>query len=93
MRKGIRITEHAKFQMNRRGITEMFVLKVVKNPEQKTKLRSKRCICQSRYFNKSEEREMLVRVVVEQTNDDLKVITAYKTSRVDKYWGRGGSIK
>ena len=30
---------------------------------------------------------MLLRVIVEPAGDSLKVISVYKTSKIDKYWG------
>jgi hypothetical protein len=38
-----------------------------------------------RYFDPVLKREMLLRVVVEETIGETSVVTVYKTSRMDKY--------
>jgi len=40
-----------------------------------------------RYFDEILETEMLLRVVVEETDMDLTVVTRYKTSKLAKYEG------
>ena len=49
-----------------------------------------RVIIQNRYFDKTENREMLLRVIGLETSDEFKVITLYKTSKIKKYWIGGG---
>jgi hypothetical protein len=44
-----------------------------------------------RYFDDTLSRQMLLRVVIEETASELVVVTAYKTSQVEKYLkGAGG---
>jgi len=50
------------------------------------KLVKERRICQSKYFDSGTGKEMLLRVICEERNTLFSVITAYKTSRIDKYW-------
>lgn len=38
-----------------------------------------------RYFDQIIQREMLLRVIVEQTVGETVVVTVYKTSRIDRY--------
>lgn len=38
-----------------------------------------------RYFDRRLGREMLLRVIIEETEAELVVVTTYKTSQVDKY--------
>jgi len=38
-----------------------------------------------RYFDAILQQEMLLRVVVEDTENELVVITLYKTSQIDRY--------
>ena len=38
-----------------------------------------------RYFDRTLQREMLLRVIVEETTDEIVVVTIYKTSQIDKY--------
>ena len=35
-------------------------------------------------------KEMLLRVVVESSKGAFKVISVYKTSKIDRYWMKGG---
>ena len=42
-----------------------------------------------RYFDDRFEQEMLVRALVEETAQELVVITVYITSKVDKYMEKG----
>jgi hypothetical protein len=51
------ISDHAKFQMKRRGISE-----------------------------NEEIKHYLVRVVVDSRAEPPKVVTVYRTSRIEKYW-------
>jgi hypothetical protein len=84
--KKIQITEHAIFEMKRRRISKDLVLKVVRYPEQRIRLKTKRQICQCKYLDGIEKKQMLVRVVIEEINETVKIITAYKTSKIQKYW-------
>ncbi|MFQ5924812.1 MAG: DUF4258 domain-containing protein [Dehalococcoidia bacterium] len=83
------ITEHAWFEMNRRQVSEDHVRSVAENPQQTLTIGGGRVVHQSRYFDPAEAREMLLRVVAEEREDDFYVITVYKTSKIDKYWHRG----
>ena len=47
----------------------------------------RRRIFMRRYFDEILETEMLLRVVVEETDMDLTVVTLYKTSKFAKYEG------
>jgi hypothetical protein len=82
------ISDHAKFQMKRRGISENMVDTVLKNPEQVIESISGRKILQSRFsFSEREEiKHHLVRVVVDSRAEPPKVVTVYRTSRIEKYW-------
>jgi hypothetical protein len=84
--KKIQFTDHAKFEMKRRRIKEKIVEEIVRNPAQVIDLKEGRCICQARYFNGFEQKEMLLRIVIEETIREINVITAYKTSKFHKYW-------
>lgn len=44
-----------------------------------------RRVLMRRYADAGLQREMLLRIVVEETADEIVVVTLYKTSRVDKY--------
>ena len=38
-----------------------------------------------RYFDALLQQEMLLRIVVEETEDETVVVTLYKTSQIDRY--------
>ena len=80
------ISDHAKFEMLRRQLSEETVKNVAQNPQQVVKLSKERRVCQSKDYDSNEGKEMLVRVVCEKRNDLLFVVTAYRTSKIDKYW-------
>jgi hypothetical protein len=81
------ITEHARFEMGRRGIPEELVESVVSSPEQCCTVRPGRIIMQSRVVRAS--RTFLVRVVVDTDMNPQEVVTAYLTSKIGKYWRQG----
>lgn len=93
MRKKIQLTEHAKFEIRRRRINEKLIKEIVLNPSQFSELKRGRQICQAKYFDEFVQKEMLLRVITEETPSGIKVITAYKTSKVDKYWKKRGPRK
>ena len=80
------IKEHARFEAWRRGITEEFIRFVIKNPQQKLSAKNERIIIQNRYYDKIENKEMLIRVIGVETSEEFIIITAYKTSKINKYW-------
>jgi hypothetical protein len=86
MGTGIRyvLTEHAKRGMNRRGITEDEVIRVVQSPEQVEDVRPGRKVFQSRVSRGG--RIYLLRVFVDVDRDPPEVVTAYRTSKIAKYW-------
>lgn len=84
------ISDHARFEIARRKLSEEMVRTIAQNPQQVIKLRKERKVCQSKYFNSTEGREMLLRVICEERHNMLFVITAYRASRIDKYWAKEG---
>ncbi len=82
----ITFTDHARFEMNRRQISEELVKSVIKNSEQRYIARKGRVVLQSKYKNSIEQKEMLLRVICKEVNEVFIVITAYKTSKIEKYW-------
>ena len=80
------ISDHARFQIVRRQLSEEVVTSVAQNPQQVVKLKKERKVCQNKYYDSAEGREMLLRVICEERHDLLFVVTAYRTSRIDKYW-------
>ena len=81
------ITPHALFEMKRRRLSEEVVRKVLADPEQRIKVRPGRHVLQSRVS--MEGQTYLVRVVVDIEATPVEVVTAYRTSKVEKYWRNG----
>ena len=84
--RSVVISDHARFEMDRRQIREEDVRKVALSPEQVVSSSMGRVVHQSRITEPSLARAMLLRVVVEERGDTLFVVTAYQTSKVEKYW-------
>jgi len=80
------VTEHARFEAGRRGIDLELVLATVEDPQQKVPSGKNRVVFQRKYYDKIVGRDMLLRVVTEPAGDNARVITVYKTGKIDKYW-------
>ena len=79
-------SEHAVFEMKRRGIEKESAKEVALRPQQKIPSRNNKIILQSKYLDSMQNKEMLLRVIGKRTEQELLIITAYKTSRIEKYW-------
>ena len=84
--KKIIFSEHALFQMRRRGISEMDVNRIIESPEQTSEVRPGRAVFQARIMVGEPARALLVRVFVDVGKENLEVVTVYRTSKIDKYW-------
>ncbi|MBI4602142.1 MAG: DUF4258 domain-containing protein [Planctomycetes bacterium] len=82
--KPVIVSGHARFEMRRRGIREAQVVGVVRLPGQVVPSRKGRHVYQAKIASG----KMLLRVVVREDTSAYHVITAYKTSKVAKYWKR-----
>jgi len=80
------ITPHAAFEMRRRGLLEDLIRKVLEAPEQRLDLRPGRVVLQSQMTFGSPGETYLVRVFVDVERRPTAVVTAYRTSKVAKYW-------
>jgi hypothetical protein len=80
--KRIIISGHAEFEMQRRGIASSDVIQVVRRPAQVVPSRNAREIRQSL----TGRGRFLLRVVVKETTMAYHVVTAYKTTKIAKYW-------
>ena len=79
-------TTHAEEQMGARNISREIVIHTIENAQQRLDGDKGRQIFQSQYFDEIEQKEMLLRVIAEPEDDDLIVVSVYKTSRFRKYW-------
>jgi hypothetical protein len=84
------LTPHAAYEIKRRGLTEETIKGVVENPEQSEQLRKGRWIFQSRTGMGSPPKTYLIRVIVDTDRDPPEIVTAYRTTKVTKYWRKEG---
>ena len=79
-------TDHALYEMRRRGLTREMVKAVISQPEQRWEIRKGRMLFQSRITIGSLQKQYLLRVFVDTDRSPPEVVTAYKTSKIEKYW-------
>jgi hypothetical protein len=82
------LTAHAIRELSRRALDEETVRGVLASPEQRASVRPGREVLQSRRTILG--REYLVRVFVDTDRQPPEVVTAYRTTKVRKYWRRDG---
>jgi hypothetical protein len=85
-----RLSTHAEWEMTRRGIRRELVEAVMDQPEQRLvdESRAGRWIYQSRLAFE-DGKIYLVRVVVDEDEEPPAIVTAYRTSKIEKYWSVG----
>jgi hypothetical protein len=81
-----RLTEHARDEMARRQISETDVARVLASPGQTQMVRADRAVYQSRLEMSEPPGTYLLRVFVDIDRQPAQVVTAYRTSRIEKYW-------
>jgi hypothetical protein len=74
--------------MERRGISREEVDRVVANPGQSIDHGSGRVVFQSRITVEEPVRSYLLRVILDVNRQPPEVVTAYRTSKIGKYWRR-----
>lgn len=79
-------TSHARFEMARRGLPEIVVREVLDTPGQRIEIRPERVVYQSIVEGLGGAGRQLVRVFVDVDRQPVEVVTAYRTSRIRKYW-------
>jgi hypothetical protein len=78
------ITDHAATEMKRRDLSAQTIDGVLGRPDQRLEIRAGRVVLQSR--RQESGSEYLVRVFVDVDRKPAEVVTAYRTSKVLKYW-------
>jgi len=78
------LTDHATRELRRRGLDKQELDDVLKNPGQRLEVRRGRVVLQS----KTQEggTEYLLRIFVDIDRNPAEIVTAYRTSKVSKYW-------
>lgn len=82
--KEIEIIPLARKKMASRGIPQAWVAEALRNPEQVVEGYGGRQVAHRRFSKQG--KEWLLRVVYEETQTTLVVVTAYLTSQIDRYW-------
>jgi len=85
--KNFHITTHARNEIVRRQINFEDIARVLENPEQTEVVRAGREVYQSRIKSGDPQKTYLIRVVVDTDRHPAEVVTtAYRTSKIEKYW-------
>ena len=77
------ISKHAEIQLKRRGIAKKTVSEVISNPDTKTNIDADLVVYQKQM--EEGDRNYLFRVFVNTNKTPPLVVTAYKTTKIDKY--------
>ena len=78
------ISRHAAVEMQRRGIDEATVRQILSAPGQRDVVRAGLDVLQS--LIAMADKRYLVRVFVDVDRTPAEVVTAYRTSKIEKYW-------
>lgn len=78
--------DHARYEMARRHISEWLVRRVLDDPDQVLEIRPGRMVYQSIVEAARPNRRYLLRVFVDVDQRPSEVVTAYSTSRIERYW-------
>ena len=80
-----RLSKHARAELIRRAIPLSLIEDTIVNPQQIVPERDALRAYQSRIMW-PDGRVFLLRLIVDDNIDPIVVVTAYRTSKVDKYW-------
>ena len=83
--KLIRWTNHALKDLEIREINSKDVLETINEPQFIVPAKPPRDAYMRLYFDEILQKEMLMRVIIETTEIETVIITAYKTSQIEKY--------
>jgi len=81
-----RLTDHARFEMERRGISEGEISRALSAPEQSDLVRPGRAVYQSRVRVGELGTVYWLRILVDIDQQPAEVVTAYRMSKVEKHW-------
>jgi Domain of unknown function (DUF4258) len=80
------LTPHARWELSRRGLSEETIHAILLAPEQRIEVRPGRVVLQSKIVSGHPEKTTLIRVFVDIDRKPAEVVTAYRTSKIAKYW-------
>ncbi len=79
-------TDHARLEILRRGLSEEMGRAILLAPEQRLEVRPGREVLQSEISSRQPGKVFLIRVFVDIDRRPAEVVTAYRTSKIEKYW-------
>jgi hypothetical protein len=80
------LTAHARWELSRRGLSETTIHAIRSAPEQRSEVRPGRVVLQSKIEVDHPKKTVLVRIFVDVDRHPAEVVTAYRTSKIVKYW-------
>lgn len=83
--KPIRWTAHDRKKASAREVSTAEIEQTIARPDSVVTGGTPRHIVMRRYFDDVLQAEMLLRVVIEETETEIVVVTLYKTSKFKKY--------
>jgi len=81
----IRLSRHAKQEMDRRAIPMDLLESLLKNPQQVIEQPDGKKVYQSQ-FDFAGSKILLLRAIVVEFDDSALVVTVYRTKKIGKYW-------
>ncbi|MDO8136066.1 MAG: DUF4258 domain-containing protein [Candidatus Brocadiales bacterium] len=81
----ILLLSHVHEKLAARKITKSLVEETISNPNSVVCGKRGRKVSQRKYFDNEKKKEYLLRVVFEERGDTKIIITAYRTSKIEKY--------
>ncbi|HEX2164282.1 MAG TPA: hypothetical protein VHM02_10065 [Thermoanaerobaculia bacterium] len=79
------LTAHAETELRRRGLGVAVLATILESPERRRPFRPGRDVLESRL--EVDGKTYLIRVFVDVDRSPAEVVTAYRTSKLAKYWG------
>lgn len=83
--KPVRWGSHAKRMLLEREVEQTEAERTLANPDDVLQADPPRMIYQRVYFDRMLGQDMLLRLVVEEIEEEQLVVTVYKTSKLDRY--------
>lgn len=80
------LTQHAREAAARRHIDEDLIRRVAERPRQRLPRPAGGLVLQEKFFDAKLGKTMLLRIIAHETPEELRILTVYKTSRIEKYW-------
>lgn len=84
-RRNVSFLPHAVERMLERELDSSLVLDIAENPQQLLEEEEVK-IAQRRYFDGEARKEYLIRVFFKEQEGEKIIVSAYRTSKVQKYW-------